>query len=142
VPINQLLKTSSPAPPCRADAIFIATHSQGCPVSTLLLDRLIREGHIKTAGLAVPPIIPGVIDSAMPRTKPQRVCLLGICGVHHGPLRWLHNSNVVNPYITYFESPAARELFDFQVRMAHLSAVVKLPILTVGFCVEFRERSL
>lgn len=110
---------NSPARLCRADAIFITTHSQGCPVSTLLLDRLIQEGHInKATNVSMSPMIPGVIDSSMPHTKPQRVCLLGMCGVHHGPLRWLHNSNVVNPYITYFESPAARELFDFQVRTA------------------------
>jgi hypothetical protein len=103
----------------RADAIFIATHSQGCPVSTLLLDKLIQEGHISNAtNIPVSPLVPGVIESPLPRTKAQRVCLLGMCGVHHGPLRWLHNSNVVNPYITYFESPAARELFDFQVCIA------------------------
>ncbi|KAF9511500.1 hypothetical protein BS47DRAFT_1486796 [Hydnum rufescens UP504] len=77
-----------------ADAVFVATHSQGCIASTQLIDLLIREGHINT-GL-----------------NPMEVSRL--CGVHHGPLHWINNSTVFNPYITYFESPAARELFEFQ----------------------------
>lgn len=31
-----------------ADAIFVATHSQGSIVSTHLLDNLVRDGHIRT----------------------------------------------------------------------------------------------
>lgn len=82
-------------------------------MSTLLLDRLIQLGHIiaDANSAARLPSAPST------RITPQKICLLGMCGVHHGPLRWLHNSTVVSPYITYFESPAARELFEFQVRL-------------------------
>lgn len=37
-----------------ADAIIVATHSQGSIVSTHLLDRLIQDGHIRTAREANP----------------------------------------------------------------------------------------
>ncbi|KAF8659478.1 hypothetical protein AX16_001845 [Volvariella volvacea WC 439] len=104
-----------------ADAIFIATHSQGSVVSTHLLDRLIRDGHIVTAQsvlAAAPPetLSPGssVSTSTAPPRKPQRVCCLALCGIHLGPLRYLRNSTLVQPYIQYFESAAARELFEFQ----------------------------
>ncbi|KAF8313299.1 uncharacterized protein EI90DRAFT_3136816 [Cantharellus anzutake] len=97
-----------------ADAIFIATHSQGCIASTQLLDRLIADGHINTGKNWEAVVRAGDLYGFMPRKDPQRLCLLGLCGVHHGPLYWLNNSTVVNPYITYFESPAARELFEFQ----------------------------
>jgi hypothetical protein len=63
--------------------------------------------------------------------KLQRVCCLALCGIHLGPLRYLSSSSLVAPYIQvrsrasdecampdsypkYFESAAARELFDFQ----------------------------
>ena len=111
----------------RADVIFIATHSQGSIVSTQLLDRLIRKGHIHMGknwemvqrateivldadGFPLPP------DVVTPRRKKQRVCCLALCGIHLGPLTYLNTSSVVQPYIQYFESAAARELFEFQVR--------------------------
>jgi hypothetical protein len=103
--------------------IFVATHSQGSVVSTQLLDRLIADGHIRTAknwelvktvidasnsvagmGIAIPPARP-----------PQKICCLALCGIHLGPLLYLGTSSFVNPYIQYFESAAARELFEFQV---------------------------
>lgn len=99
-----------------ADAIFIATHSQGCIASTQLLDRLISDGHINTGKNWEAVARAGDLYDFTPRKAPQRLCLLGLCGVHHGPLYWLNTSTVVNPYITYFESHAARELFEFQVR--------------------------
>lgn len=100
----------------RADAVFVATHSQGCVASTQLLDRLITEGHIYTGRNSVQVAEAAEIYGFKPRTDPQRVCLLGLCGVHHGPLSWMNNSTVVSPYLTYFEAPAARELFEFQAR--------------------------
>ncbi|EPQ55541.1 hypothetical protein GLOTRDRAFT_138440 [Gloeophyllum trabeum ATCC 11539] len=101
-----------------ADAIFVATHSQGSIVSTHVLDRLIRDGHIRTrrsvdltnASTAVNP------GGAVPAVglPPQRVCCLALCGIHLGPLRYLSSSSLLQPYIQYFESAAAKELFDFQ----------------------------
>ena len=70
------------------------------------------------------------------KSKVQRVCssCMGICGIHLGPLRYLSSSTLFQPYIQvswpsvfdhrameftsafqYFESVAARELFEFQV---------------------------
>ncbi|KAJ7783599.1 hypothetical protein DFH07DRAFT_727794 [Mycena maculata] len=104
-----------------ADVIFVATHSQGSIVSTHLLDRLIREGHIRTGGSDVsqnperpPALARSSTDSSLPRPPPQRVCCLALCGIHLGPLRYLSSSSLVLPYIQYFESIAARELFEFQ----------------------------
>lgn len=97
-----------------ADVIFFATHSQGSIVSTHILDRLITDGHIRTAprDLAANPIA-DASGSNITR-PPQRVCCLALCGIHLGPLRYLSTSSLVLPYIQYFESIAARELFEFQ----------------------------
>ncbi|KAJ8514671.1 hypothetical protein ONZ45_g7817 [Pleurotus djamor] len=81
-----------------ADAIFVATHSQGSIVSTHLLDRLLKDGHIVTsysANLAA--TVGGLVDGVSPPSGPAQVT--------RKPQR---------PYIQYFESTAARELFDFQ----------------------------
>jgi hypothetical protein len=122
-----------------ADAILVATHSQGSIVSTHLLDRLIREKHIKTSrtsdllASASAALAPGGTSSAA--RSSQRVCCLALCGIHLGPLRYLSSSSLLQPYIQvgdsdsmydvcvsvkafiyqYFESAAAKELFEFQV---------------------------
>ncbi|KDQ49460.1 hypothetical protein JAAARDRAFT_42879 [Jaapia argillacea MUCL 33604] len=102
-----------------ADAILIATHSQGSIVSTHLLDRLIRDGHIRTTrsvdivSSATVSVNPGGTTPVI-GIQPQRVCCLALCGIHLGPLRYLSSSSLLQPYIQYFESTAARELFDFQ----------------------------
>lgn len=90
-----------------ADAIFVATHSQGSIVSTHILDRLIADRHIRTTSNN------GVLPGDVP-LPPQRICCLALCGIHLGPLRYLNTSSLLSPYIQYFESTAARELFEFQ----------------------------
>ncbi|KAF8969681.1 hypothetical protein BDZ97DRAFT_213140 [Flammula alnicola] len=104
-----------------ADAILVATHSQGSVVSTHLLDQLIKDNHIVTSrnqtmpmgtGAEAFPSAIGVGDTV--RRKVQRVCCLALCGIHLGPLRYLSSSTLVGPYLQYFESTAARELFEFQ----------------------------
>ncbi|KAF7339619.1 hypothetical protein MSAN_02176500 [Mycena sanguinolenta] len=105
-----------------ADVIFVATHSQGTIVSTHILDRLIRDGHIRTGGSDVskdPNSIAAAAAStatasALPAPPPQRVCCLALCGIHLGPLRYLNSSSLLLPYIQYFENAAAKELFEFQ----------------------------
>ena len=38
-----------------------------------------------------------------------------MCGVHQGPFFLIGTSTVIlQPYLQWFESPAARELFEFQ----------------------------
>ena len=77
----------------KADAVFIVAHSQGAPVSTHLLARLIEQKHI----------------------LPERtqVGLLALCGIHNGPFAHLQG-NITGSYLHYFETAAAKELFDFQ----------------------------
>lgn len=107
-----------------SDAVIFATHSQGSIVSTHIIDKLIKDGHILTAyppvadtGVAAAPGVPLVITKAggsLIKRKPQRVCCLALCGIHLGPLRYLSSSSLLQPYFQYFETTAARELFEFQ----------------------------
>ena len=123
-----------------ADAIIVATHSQGSIVSTHLLDRLVRDGHIVTSrnqdqdqnqqklmmpvGLGVGPVemFPssmGVGVEGERRRKVQRVCCLALCGIHLGPLRYLGSSTLVGPYlqvcgivVLFCFSVVLKDLFD------------------------------
>ncbi|KAI9507304.1 hypothetical protein F5148DRAFT_981590 [Russula earlei] len=110
-----------------ADAILVATHSQGSIVSTHLLDRLIHEKHIKTSrtldllASASAALAPGGTVPATP--SGQRVCCLALCGIHLGPLRYLSSSSLLQPYLQYFESAAAKELFEFQSTSSEVSKV-------------------
>lgn len=100
-----------------ADVIFVAAHSQGSIVSTHLISRLIAEGHIRTkktldgmTNLANASTIPGAVsgpiaDPASP--GPQRICCLSLCGIHLGPLAYLHKSSLVQPYIQVLTSSLA-----------------------------------
>ncbi|KDN52558.1 hypothetical protein K437DRAFT_187429 [Tilletiaria anomala UBC 951] len=76
-----------------ADALFVAAHSQGAVVSAHLLARLIEQKHVSTA-----------------RTS---TCLLAMCGIHNGPFTHLQSS-LTSSYLHYFETAAAKELFEFQ----------------------------
>ena len=109
-----------------ADAVIVATHSQGSIVSTHLLDRLIQDRHIRTSSsakvshtnvvsktvldaaesvfskvetLPLPIPLPSIshLDGNEDR-KPQRVCCLALCGIHLGPLRYLSSSSLLQPY--------------------------------------------
>ncbi|GAN05774.1 conserved hypothetical protein [Mucor ambiguus] len=72
-----------------ADIILWATHSQGTPVSAILLRKLIEEGIIQV--------------------NRQPICMLAMAGISHGPFPSLKG----NLLVKYFEADAARELFDF-----------------------------
>ena len=138
-----------------ADAIIVSTHSQGSIVSTHLLNRLIQDIHITTAWKHDSTISFGTGAETFPsgigmpepisrgKRKVQRVCCMGLCGIHLGPfkgprwmppLRSLSSSILVQPYIQvswpsvfdhgvmelksafkYFESVVEWELFEFQV---------------------------
>ncbi|KAI0295125.1 hypothetical protein B0F90DRAFT_1820697 [Multifurca ochricompacta] len=108
-----------------ADAVLVATHSQGSIVSTHLLDRLIHDKHIRASrtsdllASAAAVLAPGAAGLAEPPA--QRVCCLALCGIHLGPLRYLSSSSLVQPYIQYFESAAAKELFQFQSTNSEVS---------------------
>ncbi|KAI9029069.1 hypothetical protein CLU79DRAFT_696448 [Phycomyces nitens] len=72
-----------------ADVILWATHSQGTPVSTLLLHRLLEKGFVNL--------------------QRQAVSLLAMAGICYGPFPTLKGNLIVK----YFEADAARELFEF-----------------------------
>lgn len=74
-----------------ADRIFVASHSQGTIVSTMLIERLINEGEINGT----------------------KCMMLNMCSVSQGPFYSLYNSWTVPAYL-YFETAAATELFEFQ----------------------------
>ncbi|PWN43133.1 hypothetical protein IE81DRAFT_289105 [Ceraceosorus guamensis] len=76
-----------------ADVLFIAAHSQGCVVATHLLARLLEQGTVQP--------------------NRTRTALLAIAGINHGPFNSLR-SGVSNYYLNAFETPAAKELFEYQ----------------------------
>lgn len=108
------------------DALIVATHSQGSVVSTHLLDRLLREGHLVASFTSgeQEPLSPGIEPGLVAGRKKQRICCLALCGIHLGPLRYLSTSSLFQPYFQYFESEAARELFEFQVWCSAFMIVV------------------
>ncbi|KAJ1821239.1 hypothetical protein LPJ75_000759 [Coemansia sp. RSA 2598] len=71
-----------------ADTVFVVTHLQGTPVSAMLLERLLELG---------------IID-----TSRQRVAMLAMAGISHGPFPYLKDNLV----ICYIVSEAARQLFE------------------------------
>ncbi|KAF9299233.1 hypothetical protein BGZ88_012200 [Linnemannia elongata] len=77
-----------------ADLVLVATHSQGTPTSTMLVARLIEEGMLRVA--AEDP-------------KMQRVGILAMAGISHGPFPFLKGNLIVR----WFEAEAAQELFEF-----------------------------
>jgi|SRR5712671_541705 len=113
-----------------ADAILVATHSQGSIVSTHLLDRLIHEKHIKTSrtldllASASVALAPG--GTSPPAPSAQRVCCLALCGIHLGPLRYLSSSSLVQPYI---QVRLSDRLYDVS---ASKEAIYFLLVLRVG----------
>ncbi|KAJ3036181.1 hypothetical protein HK097_003897 [Rhizophlyctis rosea] len=72
-----------------ADLVFVVTHSQGTPVSTILLARLIEEGLLDVTR--------------------QKIGVLAMAGISHGPFPSLKSSLILK----YVEADPARELFDF-----------------------------
>lgn len=87
-----------------ADVIFVATHSQGSVVSTHLLDRLIRDGHVRTprpptdAVTSATEAAASSLVGAVIHGEPQRICCVALCGIHMGPLRYLNSSSMIKPY--------------------------------------------
>jgi hypothetical protein len=84
-----------------SDVVLVAAYSQGSVVSTHLLDRLIRDNHIRVGGRGRVPVTSpsaGGLASLVLGTpplaggegrKPHRICCLALCGILLGPLRCL-----------------------------------------------------
>ncbi|KAF9360414.1 hypothetical protein BGX34_007780 [Mortierella sp. NVP85] len=85
-----------------ADLVLVATHSQGTPTSTLLISRLINEGMLR-------------VQENDPRM--QRIGILAMAGISHGPFPFLKGNLIVR----WFEADAAQELFEFMDSESHIS---------------------
>ncbi|XJO75150.1 hypothetical protein BDV3_005869 [Batrachochytrium dendrobatidis] len=72
-----------------ADLVLVSAHSQGTPVATMLVARLIEQG---------------ILDP-----RKQRTGILAMAGISHGPYPTLKSSLIVK----YVESDPARQLFEF-----------------------------
>lgn len=105
----------------QADVIFFATHSQGSIVSTQLIATLIADGHIRTESNREAVLRAAEISQTIPPSHPTRCLCLCLCGIHLGPLLYLNASSLTQPYFTYFETAAARELFEFQDTSSEVS---------------------
>ena len=98
-----------------ADVIFVASHSQGAVVSTHLVHRLIEDGHILTS-CSVDTLAKSAAAlaaggaAAVPTGQAQRVCLLALCGIHLGPLRYMKTSSLLQPYIQVSQFNRGRRL--------------------------------
>lgn len=76
-----------------ADYIYFAAHSQGCPVSILLLSRLIEDAVFSLQG--------------------KRISLLCMAGVNNGPFYGVDQKLIVRAYSS-IENDSLMELFQFQ----------------------------
>ncbi|KAF9358690.1 hypothetical protein BGX26_001126 [Mortierella sp. AD094] len=86
----------------QADLVLVSTHSQGTPTSTLLVAKLIDEGMLRT------------LDND---PKMQRVGILAMAGISHGPFPSMKGSLIVR----WFEAEAAQELFEFMDSESEIS---------------------
>lgn len=77
----------------KADFIFVCSHSQGCPVSIILMNKLIEFGLVNT--------------------NLQRISILGMAGINIGPFYGMDKSLFMRAYST-IENDSLMELFKFQ----------------------------
>ena len=94
-----------------ADFIFIASHSQGCVVSIILLARLIRMGILRSP-----------ID--------KRIGLLGMAGINNGPFYGADKTFFMKAYST-IEHDSLNELFELTKFDSTQSVVYKESIQTI-----------
>jgi hypothetical protein len=119
IPVSRLFKVYLSKPDWvtdveRADAIFVAAHSQGCIVAAHLLARMIENGHIHTSQSTDRTRLGAqkADDGAEPMNRSRkvpRVILSSFCGVHLGPFYNSATSTVITPYL-WFEHPSARRV--------------------------------
>lgn len=95
-----------------ADLVLVATHSQGTPTSILLVARLIEEGLLRVQE----------DDPTM-----QRIGILTMAGISHGPFPFLKGNLIVR----WFEAEAAGELFEFMDSESHIARKYRDGLRTV-----------
>ncbi|KAM3160543.1 hypothetical protein ACU8KH_04678 [Lachancea thermotolerans] len=92
----------------KADFVYFVAHSQGCPVTIILLARLIEAGVIE--------VDQNGAQSGKKSGQSQRrkiVSVLAMAGVNNGPFYGVDQTLFVRAYST-IESDSMRELFQFQ----------------------------
>ena len=92
----------------KADFIYFVAHSQGCPVTVILLGKLIEDGIIKTNNIYYENYedIPG-------SSSKKVISILAMAGVNNGPFYGADQTLFVRAYST-IESDSLQELFEFQ----------------------------
>ncbi|KAF9107587.1 hypothetical protein BGX27_008685 [Mortierella sp. AM989] len=95
-----------------ADLVLVATHSQGTPTSILLLARWIEEGLLR-------------VKEDDP--KSQRIGMLAMAGITHGPFPFLKG----NLILRWFEADAAKELFEFMDSESYIAKKYREGLKTV-----------
>ena len=93
-----------------ADFVVFSAHSQGSPVSALILQRLIKEGIVNT--------------------ETQRTAILAMAGISHGPFPSLKNSVIIQ----YVETEQAKELFDFNDPASRVSDAYMMAMKDILEC--------
>ncbi|GJJ70942.1 hypothetical protein EMPS_03292 [Entomortierella parvispora] len=85
-----------------ADLVLVATHSQGTPTSVLVVAQLIKDGLLR-------------VREDDPNK--QRIGMLTMAGISHGPFPFLKGNLIVR----WFEAEAAGELFEFMDSNSHIA---------------------
>ncbi|CCK68796.1 uncharacterized protein KNAG_0B03540 [Huiozyma naganishii CBS 8797] len=93
-----------------ADLIYFVSHSQGCPVTIILLAKLIETGIINMENTK----IYNTVDYGVSFTpKKKIIALLGMAGCNNGPFYGRDQSLLVRAYTTIAQD-SMMELFEFQ----------------------------
>ena len=100
-----------------ADIILFVAHSQGCPVSVLLLSYLISNGIVQ---LDKERDVYDEQGGFINETYRKHIGLICMAGLTNGPSLGLFESKIVKLYQS-LERPSLRELFEFQSRNSELS---------------------
>lgn len=94
-----------------ADFIYFVTHSQGCPVSIILLGKLIDTGIITIENTN---IIDDHLDPSVELySKKKVISILGMAGINNGPFYGRDQTLLVRAYQTIAKD-AMMELFELQ----------------------------
>lgn len=94
----------------KADFVYFVAHSQGCPVTIILLAKLIEAGVIDLDMVSTDPEAP----SALATTRKKKIIsVLAMAGVNNGPFYGVDQTLFVRAYST-IEDNSLKELFQFQ----------------------------
>ena len=94
----------------KADFVYFVSHSQGCPVTIILLAKLIEAGIIDVDNIIasdMPPI------AMKPNEKKKIISVLAMAGINNGPFYGADQTFFVKAY-SAIEKDSLKELFQFQ----------------------------